>query len=149
MFGLLKMPVANAPKMPPTACTPKTSSASSTLSIFLSPVTPHKQITPASRPMISAPIRPTLPAAGVMATRPATAPDAPPNIDGLPLRNHSAKVHDNTAAAAATNVFMKAKPAVPLASNAEPALKPNQPTHNSDAPTIVNVNECGGNASLP
>ena len=35
--------------------------------------------------MASAPFRPTKPAAGVMATRPATAPDAAPSSDGLPL----------------------------------------------------------------
>ncbi len=55
--------------------------------------------------MISAPIGPTKPQAGVIATSPATAPDAAPSIDGLPLPIHSANVQDSTAAAAATKVF--------------------------------------------
>jgi hypothetical protein len=54
-----------------------------------------------------------------------------------------------TAAAVALKVFMNASTALLLASSAEPALKPNQPTHSSAAPTIVNVSECGVNDSLP
>src|SRR5438132_562285 len=42
-----------------------------------------------------------------------------------------------------------ASAAVPLASSAEPALNPNQPTHSSDAPIKVMVSECGGMASRP
>ena len=42
---------------------------------------------------------------------------------------------------------MKASTALLPASSAEPALKPNQPTHSSAAPTIVSVSECGVNAS--
>ena len=44
---------------------------------------------------------------------------------------------------------MKASAAMPLASSAEPALKPNQPTHSSEAPTIVRVSECGVNDFRP
>ena len=47
------------------------------------------------------------------------------------------------------NVFRKASVALSPASSAEPALKPNQPTHSSEAPTIVSVSECGVKASLP
>ena len=36
----------------------------------------------------------------------------------------------------------------PLASRLEPALKPNQPTHSSEAPIIVMVSECGGIGSV-
>jgi hypothetical protein len=89
---------------------------------------------------------PTNPAAGVMATKPATAPEAAPNIEGLPLITHSPTVHDTTAAAVANKVLRNANAAEPFASNAEPALKPNQPTHNKVAPTIVNVSECGANS---
>ena len=92
---------------------------------------------------------PTNPAAGVMATKPATAPEAAPNIEGLPLITHSPTVHETTAAAVANKVLRNASAAEPFASNAEPALKPNQPTHNKDAPTIVNVSECGAIDSLP
>ena len=56
-------------------------------------------------------------------------------------------VHIN--AAVALKVFMKASTAELPASSADPALKPNQPTHSSDAPTIVNGRLCGAIASLP
>ena len=118
--------------MPPRACTPKTSSESSALSIFFRPDTPQRQTTPAMRPMAKAPGMPTLPAAGVIATRPATAPEAAPSIEGLPLNIHSKNVQESTAQAVARNVFMNASTAKLLASSALPALKPNQPNHSSD-----------------
>ena len=45
-------------------------------------------------------------------------------------------------------VFMKATEAIDVASRFEPALKPNQPTHSSDAPIMVMVSECGGIGSF-
>ena len=39
--------------------------------------------------------------------------------------------------------------APPVASRLEPALKPNQPTHSSEAPIKVITIECGGISSLP
>src|SRR5512143_1411195 len=146
---LLNTPVSSAPRMPPMPCTPNTSSASSAPSSFFSPVTPHRHTTPASAPMASAPPTPTQPQAGVMATRPATAPDAAPSMDGLPLSSHSAKLQVSAAAAVAFSVLTKASAAVPPASSAEPALKPNQPTHSSEAPIMVMVRLCGVIASLP
>ena len=65
------------------------------------PVTPQRQTTPANTPIASEPIGPTNPAAGVMATKPATQPEAAPNMEGLPLRIHSATDQPNTAAAVA------------------------------------------------
>ncbi len=135
--------------MPPTPCTPNTSSESSAPSIFFRPLTPHRQAKPATKPMTIAPIRPTLPQAGVIATRPATAPDAAPSIEALPLNSASPMHQASTAAAVAEKVLMKASTAVLPASSAEPALKPNQPTHSSEAPTMVRVSECGVNDSLP
>ena len=44
---------------------------------------------------------------------------------------------------------MKTRPAKALASRLEPTLKPNQPTHSSEAPTMVSVTLCGGIAALP
>src|SRR5882762_5258209 len=148
-LGALKIPVSSAPVIPPTACTPNTSSASSWLISFFRLVTPHRQIGPTASPITKAPGMPTLPAAGVIATSPATAPDAAPSIEGLPLTIHSANDQDSTAQAVARKVFMKARAAMPLASRAEPALKPNQPNHRSDAPIIVIVRLCGGIGSLP
>ncbi len=62
---------------------------------------------------------------------------------------HSANIQDIAAAAVATNVLAIASAAPPLASRFEPALKPNQPTHSSEAPIIVMVSECGAMISLP
>jgi len=50
-----------------------------------------KQTIPANAPMMRAGIGFTKPEAGVIATRPATAPEIPPNIVGLPSTIHSAK----------------------------------------------------------
>ena len=148
-FGELNTPVSSAPRMPPTPCTPNTSSESSAPSSFFRPLTPHRQAKPAMKPMIRPPPMPTLPAAGVMATRPATAPEAAPSIEALPRISASPMHQASTAAAVANSVLMKARAAKPLASSAEPALKPNQPTHSSEAPTMVRVRLCGAMLSLP
>src|SRR3982751_2512193 len=84
------------------------------------------------------------PEAGVMATRPATAPVAAPRSDGFLWMICSITAQETAAAAVATKVLMKATPVTPLASRFEPALKPNQPTHSSEAPIMVMVSECGG-----
>ena len=80
---------------------------------------------------------PTNPDAGVIATRPATAPDAMPSTLGLPLDIHSANIQPRAAEAVAIWVANIAMPARPSEATAEPALKPNQPTHSSDAPITV------------
>ena len=87
--------------MPPMACTPKTSSESSARMSRLSPVTPHRHTSPTPSPIANAPGIPTLPAAGVIATRPATAPEAAPSIEGLPFATHSPAVQESTAQAVA------------------------------------------------
>ncbi len=99
--------------------------------------------------MITAGVGPTKPEAGVMATKPATAPEAMPRTLGLPLLAHSANIQLRAAAAVAICVTNIAMPARPSAAPAEPALKPNQPTHSSDAPINVSVKLCGGMRSLP
>src|SRR3569623_2741413 len=126
-------PVKIAPTMPPIACTPTTSSESSYLSARLSLVEARKHSTPAARPMLSAPTGPTKPEAGVIATRPATAPAALPSTLGLPWLRHSLHLHARAAAAVAICETAIAMPAVPLAATAEPALKPHQPTQRIEA----------------
>src|SRR4029453_11859187 len=59
-------------------------------------------------PIAMAPIGATLPHAGVMATRPATAAVAPPRAVGLPRWIHSITAHATTAVDAAVLVFKKA-----------------------------------------
>ena len=142
-------PVRMAPRMPPTPWMPKTSHTSSAFSRRLRPDTPHRHSGPAITPMAMEPIGPTRPAAGVMVTNPATAPEAAPSIEALPLCSPSATSQATVAAPVAKMVLIKASPAMPLAAPAEPALKPNQPTHSSEAPTMVSVRLCGGSASLP
>ena len=80
---------------------------------------------------------PTKPEAGVIATRPATAPEAMPSTEGLPCDSHSANIQARAAAAVAIWVTAMAIPAAPLEATALPALKPNQPTHSSEAPITV------------
>ena len=72
----------------------------------------------------------TNPAAGVMATNPATAPEAAPRVAGFSWSIHSAMIHERAAAPVATCVLKKANAAVPSAARALPALNPNQPNHN-------------------
>src|SRR2546426_12655684 len=87
--------------------------------------------------MITEAIGVTNPDAGVMATRPATAPEAAPSTVGLPRLIHSVNIQPSAAEAAPVLVAVKALTASPLASSALPALKPNQPTHSSAAPITV------------
>src|SRR5262245_66579648 len=103
---------------------------------------------PAARPITRAGIGPTKPAAGVMATSPATAPEIAPNALGLPLRSHSAAHHPITAAAAPKCVATKALVARLPAPSALPALKPNHPTQSRHAPMKLNTTLCGGIGAL-
>src|SRR5439155_942387 len=99
--------------------------------------------------MTRAGIGSTKPDAGVMATRPATAPLAAPSTVGFPLPSHSAPIHESAAAAVAVLVATKALVASAFAATALPALKPNQPTQRSAAPVTVRGRLCGGMGSLP
>src|SRR5579863_7815442 len=98
-------------------------------------------------PIISADIGLTNPAAGVIATRPATQPEIAPSALGFPLRIHSAALQPIAAAAApkcvATNALLARLPA----ESALPALKPNHPTHSKHAPMKLSTTLCGGIAS--
>src|SRR3989338_3481464 len=80
---------------------------------------------------------PTKPEAGVIATRPATAPEAAPSTVGLPRLVHSVNIQPPAAAAAAVLVAGEGLAAGALASGALPALKPNQPNQSSAAPITV------------
>src|SRR3954468_14664511 len=142
------MAVISAPVMPPMQWTPNTSSESSYLNFDFTTLTKKKQIGETIRPRITEPIVPAKPEAGVTATRPATTPEAAPSSDGLPRTICSVSSQLMPAAAVAIIVFMKATEATDDASRFEPALKPNQPTHSSDAPIMVMVSECGGIGSL-
>src|ERR687895_794866 len=91
----------------------------------------------------------TYPAAGVIATSPATAPVAAPTVVGLPCFRHSGMSHPMVAAAAATWVVTKACSARPPDERALPALKPNHPNHRIAAPVITMGTLWGTNAWEP
>src|SRR5918999_2464792 len=101
--------------------------------------TAHEHITPAASPIAMAARGPTKPAAGVMPTRPATAPDATPSDVHLRVLNASVNAPPQAPAAAPRLVARKADAASPLAARALPALKPNQPNHRMPAPSMVKV----------
>src|SRR5690348_9624113 len=114
--------------MPPTRWTPTTSSESSNPNRNFSP-TASAHNTPAVTPIASAPSTFTDEQDGVMATSPATMPDAAPSEVAWPSRMRSVSSHASMAAAVATVVVMKVAPAAPLADTADPALNPYQPNH--------------------
>src|SRR5919198_1411180 len=91
----------------------------------------------------------TYPEAGVMATNPATAPEAAPSTVGFPRMAHSLNIQASVAEAAAVFVTVKAFVARAPADRALPALKPNQPNHRSAAPITVKGRLCGGMGSWP
>src|SRR5215510_16486098 len=100
-------------------------------------------------PIAIEPIGETLPQAGVIATRPATAAVAPPSAVGLPRCRTSMSAQATTAAEAAVLVLRNASVASGLALSALPALKPNQPVQSSPAPTRQSGRLCGGIGSRP
>ena len=109
----------------------------------------RRHTTPAAKPMIMAPIVLTKPAQGVMATRPATAPEAAPRVVACPPLSRSTRIQLRRAAAAAMKVFMRAWAATPFAPRAEPALKPVHPNQRMPVPSRVSGSEWGGMAVFP
>src|SRR3546814_19908176 len=70
-------------------------------------------------------------------------PEQKPRAEPLwPLRR-SAIIQNRPADAVATKVLIIASAAEPFASSAEPALKPNKPTHSNPVPMKVIVRQCG------
>src|SRR5277367_4938688 len=98
--------------------------------------------------MAKAPTGPTKPEAGVIATRPATAPEQMPTSVALPFSAHSTSIQVKPATPVAICVTSMAMPACTPAETAEPALKPNQPTHSREAPMNVSTMLCAGPVSL-
>src|SRR5690606_8398812 len=99
----------------------------------------RKQRTPAIVPITRAPAGPTVPEAGVIATRPATAPEIKPSSEGLPWDTHSPNIHASAAVPVQICVTSIAMPAEEPAATALPALKPNQPTQSIAAPIMDSV----------
>src|SRR6185312_13374848 len=106
-----------------------------------------KQIPPAPRPIRMEAGTVTKPDAGVIATRPATAPAAAPSTLGRLCTIQLTLIQVSAAIAAAVLVTTKALAASPPDVSAEPALKPNQPNHSRPAPRTTIVRSCGSNDS--
>src|SRR5438445_2981234 len=98
---------------------------------------------PGIRPPNIAPSGETDAQAGVIATRPATAPEAAPRVLNVPCWIFSAISQPIIAVQVATWVLMNTIDAWPLAPSALPALKPNQPNHSRPTPSITNGTLCG------
>src|SRR5579883_1230529 len=147
MAAVPNRPMSRAPTTPPKKWTPMTSRESSRPIRYLR-LTARAQTAPATSPITVAPRRFTKPQAGVMATRPATAPEAAPRVVDLPPFSFSTAIQDSSAAAVAVLVFTKAWADSSLAARADPALKPNHPNHRIPAPRTVKGTLCGGIGSL-
>src|SRR5215212_10147252 len=90
----------------------------------------------------------TKPAAGVMATKPTTAPVTMPSTLGL-LSRQLKNIHATAAAAAAVFVVTKALTAKPFAANALPPLNPNHPIQSRPAPSTVRGILLGSRGACP
>ena len=101
---------------------------------MLEAVAAQKQTTPAAMPMMIAEPGSTKPEAGVIATRPATAPEMAPSTEGLPLAIHSANIQRQRGGRGGDLRHGHRHAGAAVGATAEPALKPNQPTHSSEAP---------------
>src|SRR6266850_43528 len=106
-------------------------------------------MTPAPKPITIDARGVTNPEAGVIATRPATAPDAAPSIVGLPVLIHSPVIQPSAANEAAVCVAINALDARPFAPRADPALNPNQPTHSIAEPITAKGRLCGAIGTFP
>src|SRR5260370_23370302 len=95
-------------------------------------------------PTTSAGIGATKPAAGVIATSPATAPEMAPSALGRPFFTHSAALQLNAAAAVAKCVATTALVASALEASSLPALNPNHPTYSRQAPMRLSTRLCRG-----
>src|SRR5581483_8617276 len=103
----------------------------------------------ASMPTIIADMGDTKPDAGVIATKPAIAPEAAPIVDGLPVWPHDMSDHVTAAMRVAIWFATNALVAFVAAAAAEPALKPNQPVQSRAAPSTTREMLCGSIGILP
>src|ERR1700730_2678068 len=147
LSGAASRPTSRVPVKPPIMCTPTTSSESSKPNLNFSP-TASAHTTPATNPTTKAPSTLTDEQDGVMATSPATMPDAAPSVVACPSRIRSVSSQASMAVAVAIVVAMNVDPAEPLELVADPALNPNQPNHSNPAPSITNGTLCGRNSAV-
>src|SRR5215210_7767271 len=99
-----RKPISTVPTTPPTRWTPTTSSESSRSSLNFRP-TAYAHAAPATAPTAIAPTAFTAPQDGVIATRPATTPEAAPREVALPCITRSIASQASIAAIVATVVL--------------------------------------------
>src|SRR5947207_15410972 len=87
-------------------------------------------------PIITAPVAATYPHAGVITTKPPTAPEQNPSTLAFPRNAYSSIAQVKEATAVASVVVIKAFAAIPSGASALPALKPYQPTQSKPVPTM-------------
>src|ERR1700727_2257465 len=105
-------------------------------------------MTAAKTPIITAPVALTNPQAGVITTRPATAPLQKPNTLALPRRIFSIMPQVNAPTAVASVVVVNALEDITSAATALPALKPYHPTQSIEVPIIHKTMLWGGIGSF-
>src|SRR3989440_6504065 len=141
-----KKPRDSDPIHPPTKCTPTTSRESSKPNLYFK-LTVRAQTAPVTRPRTTEAAGEMKPQAGVIATRPATAPEDAPTIVGRPLI-HSTMTQPSRAAAVAHWVLTNATAVTLSAVSWDPALNPNQPNHSRPAPSATIGTLCGRKLSF-
>src|SRR6478735_1991416 len=122
--------------MPPKPWQGNTSSVSSNVDLCFIETAIFETTAPTRPTMMLCGI-PTKPAAGVIATRPTTAPIQNPRTDGFFPLITSKNIQVSPADAAAVVVVPNALTANEVAPTAEPALKPNHP--NQSRPVPINT----------
>src|SRR5690606_5232273 len=132
-----RRPVITIPTAPPTPWQGNTSRVSSK-EVFVFQCTTTLLMIAAKVPMNKLEGIVTKPAAGVIATRPTTAPIQNPIADGFLPRAASNRIQARPAAAEAVFVAAKAEAASAPALKALPALNPNQPNHSKPVPNSTN-----------
>src|SRR2546423_14233799 len=98
--------------------------------------------------MITAPLGPTYPHAGVITTSPPTAPEQNPRTLGLPRKMYASMAQVKEATAVSRVVVVKALAAMVSAPSALPALNPYHPTQSMPVPTMQRTMEWGARISL-
>src|SRR5690606_8928163 len=113
-----------------------TSSVSS-IPFFVLHTTTMLEITAATTPITNEWGIVTNPAAGVIATKPTTAPIQAPIAEGFLFLSRSKNIQAIAAAAEAVVVVAKAEAANSLAPPADPALNPNHPNQSRPVPRMT------------
>src|SRR5258708_68310 len=100
-------------------------------------------------PMITEEVGVTKPQAGVITTRPATAPEQKPSTLAFLRKKYSSTAQVNEATAVASVVVVKAFAAITSEATALPALNPYQPTQSIPVPIMQRTKLCGGIGVFP